>query len=203
VKKRKIACLLLCLLMLVMATGCASTKTTTSQPKDTSANTSQNSPGSNGSVAGNQSEKKSPDIFGKVKSINGNEVTISLAQMPQRNEPASGSGKSGTTPPDNTASGNTAPTAPSGTPPGNDTGKAPKQGGMPDLQLTGETKTITLPADIKIVAGGGGNAGQNDKEIKLTDVKVDDIMQIYYKAGETGEIRTVESIRVMQAATTK
>jgi hypothetical protein len=168
-KKLSIICLLLCLTALVLVAGCSKKNDAQNSPTTGTSNQANSSTGSG--------QAASPDIFGQVKGVSGNDITIALAQKPQRNQNQSGQNS------ENRSQN-----------PSNGTGKGQGQRGNLTLQLTGESKTVTIPVGVKIYGGGGQTQGQSQgpKEITINDIKAGDTISAYYKAGTT----TVDHVSV-------
>jgi hypothetical protein len=174
-KKRLIICLLLCLAGLILVAGCS--------PKNNAQSSSATSTGNQVKSSTSSHQAATPDIFGQVKGVDGNDITIALAQLPQWNQNHSGKNSQN-------ASQN----------PPSSTGKGQGQRGQWTLKLTGESKTITIPSGAKIYGGRGGyggqqqgqSQGQGPKVITLNDIKAGDTISVYYKAGTT----TVDHVSV-------
>ncbi len=207
-KKRSFISLILCLLLLLSLAGCNSSNTETASNKDdvqTSQNKDDGKNNGNGNAqdtakaetpdgtqaksdasdkSGNQI--KSSNLFGQVQNINENKITLAVAQKPQRKvgdpqgenpqpqPPAQGQQDSQTQPP---AQGEKPAGPPSGT--------------SASPELTGETKTITVPDSAKIVTGGRGES----QEITIDKIKTGDMIEVFFK-DKSDEI---ELVRVMQA----
>lgn len=194
--KRILSSLLMCLILSLALAGCSSSSSNTATEKaniqtadkqNTPVATGENSPEQNKQNSNPQNigdpkqntgsnnpanpaeGRKSPDLFGQVKSVKGNDVTVAVAQMPQREKSA---------PPQEPPAGQA-----------DNVKQGPPEMSAPSL--TGENKTITIPADIKIISG----RRDDTKEISVGDLKEGDMIEVYYKDGED----TVESVRVMQS----
>lgn len=177
-KRRLIICFLLCLTGLLVVAGCS---------KKSDATTGTNNPVNSSTGSDQNSQRQRPDVFGQVKGVSGSDISIALAQMPQRNQTQNQSGQN---------QQNQSPNPPAGTSNGQG------QRGNWTLQLTGESKTITIPEGTKIYGGGPGvqnqgqsqgqGQGQGPKEITLNEIKAGDIISVYYKAGTT----TVDHVSV-------
>lgn len=195
-KKQTIKGLILCLFLVFALAGCSNTSSTTAGKtsdqskekqniKTTTAQKTQNTPEQSGSKqnigdnkqnpVGNESEnagqqRSKAGLLGQVKSVKGNDVTIAVAEMPSRE---------GGAPPQN--------------PPADQSNKNEQgQREMPSPSLTGENKTITIPAGVKILSGGR----ENNKEITISDLKEGDMIEVYYQDNDK---TVVESVRVMQS----
>lgn len=179
-KKKLIVCLLLCLAGIILVTGC-SQKSTAQKPSDAAGQVNANNGG--GQNGNNGQARQKPDIFGQVKEISGNNITIALAQMPQRVQNQTGQ--------QSQTNSSRKPSA------GNNGTNGQKGNWTPEL--TGETKTLAIPDGAKIYSGGGSRSmqqgqsqGRGPQEITLKDVKTGDFISIYYKAGTT----TVDRVMV-------
>lgn len=184
-KKKLIICLLLCLTGIIAVAGCSKTNNAqNTQPAGSQVN-------ANAGSGINQAMRQKPDLFGQVKTINGNDVTIAAAQVPQRDQNQSGQQNQQT----------------QSQKPSDSTKGVNGQRGNWSLQLTGETKTITIPEGVKITSGGGPRGSgqgqqsqgqsqaQAPKEITVKDIKTGDIISVYYQAGTT----TIDHITVRTA----
>jgi hypothetical protein len=157
-KKGLVICLLLCLGGLIVVGAWFYQKNTAHNSQTASAH---------------QTASSNQDVFGQVMGVSGNDITIALAQMPQRNQNQGGQRQQNQTakPPSSTSQGQV-------------------QRGQLTLKLTGENKTVTIPDGAKIYSGGspGGQnqgQGQGSKEITLNDIKNGDTISVYYTAGTT------------------
>lgn len=182
-KRRLIICLLLCLTGLLVVAGCSKKNDAQSSPATGTSNQANSSTSSGQNAnSGQSNQRQKPDIFGQVKSVSGSDITIALAQMPQRNQNQSGQNQQNQS---------------SNQPSGNNKGQGQK--GNWTLQLTGESKTVTIPEGTKIYGGGGPGPGaqnqgqsQGPKEITLNDIKAGDTISVYYTTGTT----TVDHVSV-------
>lgn len=175
--KKSVIGLILCLLLLLAAAGCSKTNTSTTAGNSTTQTADQQNTASQATGNANQSSSNTnagnpgngqttPDLFGQVKSVSGSTITLALAKTPQQ----------GNTPPQNppVAQGQTA-------------SQAPKNMGSPEL--TGETKTITIPDGVKITTGNKDSS----KEVSISSIKAGDMLEVTLKDG------VVSQVRVMQA----
>ncbi|MEN6326049.1 MAG: hypothetical protein ABFD18_07585 [Syntrophomonas sp.] len=211
-KKRNLISLILCLLLLLSLAGCNSSNTETAANKN-DVQTSQNkandknngdennqdtakakTPGGTQAKSGASDKKnvneagnqmKSSNLFGQVQNIDDNKITLAVAQKQQRKADApQGENPQAQPPVQDQQDSKTQPPAqgekPAGPPPG--TGASP--------ELTGETKTITVPDSAKIVTGGRGES----QEITIDKIKTGDMLEVFFK-DKSSEI---EMVRVMQ-----
>lgn len=169
-----------------------------------------------------------PDLYGEVKSVSGNEISLALIEMPQQRfnrdqgqgQPSNGgenrnsgrpSGDNGQRPSDRPGTGNR-PDA-SGRPDagnGPNTGSRPGDGGSPrqgggfggfgnmPRNYTGENVTIVVTEDTPITAFERGNGGTEEKKLTLQDLKEGSLLQVWYKK-DSGDKKEVESIRLIPA----
>lgn len=128
----------------------------------------------------------SPDLVGRVQSIEGNELTLLIAEMPQRGEgPQLGEAPNG--PPDQKERED-------------DTRQtedpAPQERRQPmneDIKFTEETKKVLIPQETPISLG----AGEAATELKFSDIQVDMVLQIWFEAGDESGAQTVKNVRII------
>ncbi|WP_053372110.1 hypothetical protein [Paenibacillus sp. FJAT-27812] len=161
------------------------------QEEQTSAETKADSPGevqqngSNGSTqpkgsgAGMRQMGAQADLMGKVKSINGQTITLFKSAMGQGGPPqGDGAGGEGQQPPadgEQPASGER-PQAPAGD------GTAPEGGGRGmGAMFTDETVDVEVTDATKIVSVTFENEQMVEKDVALADLKADDILSIMLK----------------------
>jgi len=148
-----------------------------------SGNTQSNVSVENGSLS--QSVSQSPDrqaeIYGQVKEILGNEVTVSLAE-PQNNAELTDSEK--------------------------EKRKSEMQALTPEerqklrdgqVKFTGETVTVTIPVGTPITTGNNSSEQQDLKDLTLTDIHEGIFLRIWLEEGGDGESKTPEYVRVLQS----
>jgi len=132
-----------------------------------------------------QSIKEAPDrpseIYGKVNTIIGNEVTIALAEPPNTAEITDAE---------------------------KEKRKAEMQALSPEerqklrneqLKFTGETMSVIIPVGMPITAGSTVNEVVNLKEVALTDIYEGTFLRIWLEKGGSGEEKTAEYVRVLQS----
>ncbi|MDD3270293.1 MAG: hypothetical protein PHX14_13325 [Syntrophomonadaceae bacterium] len=204
-RKCNLLSLVLCLILLLSLAGCNSSSSETNATKNANPVTGQadnkNSENANdaakpntpdGSMvnsgdetpadkAGTNGQMKRADLFGQVQSISGSKITLALAQKQQRSEQASQS-----QPPAQGDASQTQPPAQGEKPAG------PHPGAAATPELTGETKTITVPDSAKIESGGRGSS----QEIAIDKIKAGDMIEVFFNDAKADEI---ERVRVMQA----
>lgn len=170
----------------LLLTACTSSTpaVSTNPPSQASSEIKQNTTENN--VRQNKEGRRvqnSPDLFGKVKSIIGNEIVLELAEIPQREEgqgrPAQGEGNSG------------------GETPANPGGQMGSQRGRPagnrQLKLTGETATVLIPVGIPVTTFSKGET----KEMDIADIYEGSILQIWFDENDK-ENQTITRVMVMQ-----
>jgi hypothetical protein len=113
---------------------------------------------------GQQGNFNRPDITGQVASISGSTLVINLMEQTQRNKDSGKRQQS-----------------PSGTP-------QPKRD---NPTFTGETKTVTIPAGMSITTVLRPEEAKESKNIELKDIKVGDMIQVWYSDKEKGTISRV------------
>ncbi len=149
-----------------------------------------------------QGQRQSPQgergIIAKVVALNGNQLTIILAEMPER---AGG----GNTPPDGAgpASGDVGRPAdgqpampangqPADGQPAMPADIQPGKGGR-EIEFTGEKTAFTLSGSVTIMKGMGENA----LEIDLSELKADDVIRFTTNTGEDGK-EIIDTIVIME-----
>lgn len=137
--------------------------------------TSDNNTGTASTSTGRRSQHAGANLMGEVTSVNGNQITFKVAEMPnftqgnRQQNGSQGNNTQGTTAQGNTAQGGNRT-------PGQNSSR-PQQGG---LKYTGESKTITVPDGVSITAAVRGNNGAERKTLETKDLKQGDILQIWY-----------------------
>jgi len=170
-----------------------------------------------------QSNQDQRGTMAKVVSMEGNTITVVLADKPERRSdggtPPTGGGittdsaaqTDGKTPPSPPTDGDKAGTPPDGqgTPPDGQDGKTPPtaasdgsiQQGQPgghgqgggQFQFTGEEVTYTLSADVKVTKG----TGDSTTDIDLSDLAADDVIRFATTADADGN-EVITSIQVIE-----
>ncbi|MCR4430446.1 MAG: hypothetical protein NUV45_05420 [Tepidanaerobacteraceae bacterium] len=155
-------------------------------------------------------------IAGEVSSISGSTVELKLIEMPQPGPRGKQNQQSNQQMQAQDA--NKGPDAGQGQKaPNNDSGQnpgaPPEAGGNPPeksensgsdrmqrqsgLKYTGETKTIDIPDGVEITAMQRGDKGMEQKTISIGDIKVGDILRIWYS---DESMTSISRISVMQKA---
>jgi len=185
VNKKGIVFFLILLSMMLLLGGCSGTK-------ESSRNVKQSATTGNLSNNNSNPEKRKADIYGKVQSILGNEVTLLVAEIPQREETSQGQRQSMSAEEREQRRAEFQNINP-------EERQQMRQKMMENIKFTGETEIFIIPVGTPIVSAGRGNARQDIKELNLADIHEGTILQIWFREGETGEDRTVEYVQVMQA----
>jgi hypothetical protein len=133
-----------------------------------------------------------PDVYGEVAKIDGNQVTLKLMEIPQRNGRNGNNrrnwqnGQNGQNWQNNGQNnGNVAAGGGNG---------AGGPGGMRARRYTGEEKTIVIPNGVSIVTMTRGTNGMTEDQMALKDITVGSILSVYYKT----DGKTIDKIRVMK-----
>jgi hypothetical protein len=188
--KKAISLIAISILTASLLFGC---KANTVDNQNNGAN--QNSTAQNGQNQGNfngRGQFQRADLSGQVVSIKGNAVTIKVIKQPQftpqngnnNNGSSNGNGNnsSGNNNNNNNSNNNN-----SNNGNGNNQGQRPRR----QLEFTGETKTITIPDGTSITTMVRGNQGRQTEQLKVTDLKANDILQIYYADKDKGTISKI------------
>ncbi|QZY54896.1 hypothetical protein [Crassaminicella profunda] len=128
----------------------------------------------------NKKEKirKGADVYGRVKSIIGNEVVLELAEMPQRKAGENGKKISGEKP-----------INPSG-----EEGNGQGGHGMgKKIKLIGETETLLIPVGIDLTTF----SRDGEKEIDIADIYEGAMMKIWYDENDQ-ESKTITKVMMIQ-----
>ncbi|GEM_PF-3254454 len=162
-----------------------------------------------------------PDIYGEVKAISGNKLTLALIEIPQRKQPseedmqkmkermqnfrngdnAQGRNKFDGPPLDMKGNGYGVNGSEGNDRNGNDrNGGRGNMMGMAKRKFTGENQEIEIPPSVSITTFERGNNEFSEKKIAIEDIKVGMTVQIWYKK-DNGDKKEIEQIRVMQTPT--
>lgn len=148
-----------------------------------SGNTQSNVPDANNvpSQTISQSPDRIAEIYGQVKTILGNEVTLSLAEA-QNNSELSEAEKENRKQEMQALS-------------------AEEKQKLRDEQVkfTGETVTVTIPVGSPITSGNNINEQQDLKELSLADIREGIFLRIWLEEGGDGEAKSAEYVRVLQS----
>ncbi|KNY28421.1 hypothetical protein [Pseudobacteroides cellulosolvens] len=167
----------------------------------------------------------SPDIYGEVKSITGNKLTLALIEIPQRKQlteeemqkmrerrqnadDGTGSGNR----PDGQGGNRGGVDGPPPDMPGNSNNMNGSEGGdgnrrgdmrgMTQKKFTGQNQDIEIPSSASITTFERGNNEINEKKLTVGDIKVGMTVQVWYKK-DNGDKKEIETVRVMQAPSSK
>lgn len=146
-------------------TGCVNTNEKADSSQET--NRSGNSVEKNSKAAKQKGQRAQnrPDMFGKVKSIIGNEVILELAEIPQRQKDE-GNGKGE----------DKSPIAVNNVGIDNRPDQRPQGGaGGRQLKFTGETATILIPVGVPITIRSSGEI----KNLEIADIYEGSMLQIW------------------------
>ncbi|MEL7564415.1 MAG: hypothetical protein AAGU27_05970 [Dehalobacterium sp.] len=124
------------------------------------------------------------DLFGQVKSIDGSEVTILVAEMPQLRE------KPGSPPDQNKESA------------GSQNTEDKREENLPEekrnpvndkITFTGEIQKVVIPEGTSIESG----MGEKSTELKLSDIQEGMLVQIWFEEEDDSESKTIKNVRVL------
>ena len=182
--KRLLPMLLVCLMLFVA--GCSSNTTSTvdnKQKAGTSIADSKNS--TEQSVLPNNA----PDMTGKVKTIEGNKLTVYKVNMNNENRPPER--QNNNMPPDE----NLKPQEQTG----NSSNEPPKP--REDMfQVTDETCDLVIAADVNIVKGFGRNKNIDETtQLNIEDIKTGDILGLWFGEKLSDGGQSVNYVQIMQA----
>lgn len=129
-----------------------------------------------------------PDLYGEVKSITGNSVTLALLDIPQGRQPNAVGGQ-------NRQRGSSN----SGNQGSSSNGSNAGQGRAFSItkKYTGKSETLTIPSGTSITSyQRNSNGSRSEKKLSVSDIKVGSLIQIWYKKN-TGSSKEIQSIRVI------
>lgn len=139
--------------------------------------------------------RNSPDLYGEIKAVSGNNLTIALLEIPQRRAPTDEEKQKMRESRKNNDQGQGENSQ--------NNRQRPGVAGSGEKKYTGKSETITIPADVPITAFDRGNrdgekSGKpEEKKLSLSDIKVGTMVQIWYKK-DSGDKKEIQSIRVVQ-----
>lgn len=128
------------------------------------------------STTKNKVKKARPDLYGKVKKIVGNEVTLELAELSERKEMSEEDRKKIKEQMQNSNPGE-----------GGFGGQGNKM--KREIKFTGETKNIIIPVGLPLVSSKRGE----ETQLELGDIIEGTLLQIWLNEDES-----VKAVRVMQ-----
>lgn len=166
-------------LMLTLVACSPESSASSGQKEESSVSSGQNDESSAESKTGADGDESSAEtqevVFGKVSAITGNEMDISLAKDPYADlnpegEAAGGAGMEAV---------EMVPAAEAGAV--TDEQEAPKM----QLEYTGDSKSFTIPAGVKITGSTGG-------EVQMDSIAKGSVLMIFTKGGSVSEIAILE-----------
>jgi hypothetical protein len=180
-------------ILMSVFTGCGNSNNTSSTQNSSTAKSTTASTQSSGTQANaNNQIKKMPDLAGEVSSVNGNQITLKLIELPTN----AGKGKNTTSP---SGQNSTQKTSQSNaqTPDSKSTNGHGSQRHKMQVKYTGETKTITISSGIPITTFSRNTNGGSQKTITVADIKTGDRLDIWYTDSTKS---TISNIRVLGSA---
>lgn len=197
--KYKLMAVVLSAALLLTACGSSQPQVAAGAPGEESQKSAQNTGNSSGENRNNtgqnqRREQAAADVYGRVKSIIGNEVVLEVAEMPQRREGQGGSGQgSAGENGGSTSSVNQAGQMPPGGGPPMGGGQGQRSGMQREIKLTGETLTLLIPVGVPINSFAQGGM----KELDIADIYEGMMMQIWYDKEDEAS-KTIIRVMVMQ-----
>ena len=158
------------------------------------------------SSAGGRMQVQAADLAGEVSSVSDNKITLKVIKMPALSRNGRASSDSSSFRPGRRSSENTAANSSVSKQQGNDKAnpsgdQSQERGQRPQrtVEFTGETKTVTLPGDVKITAAGrrqSDDSANGQSALSVSDIKQGDILQIWYSPNN-GEV--ISRVVLMQS----
>lgn len=193
--KKTISLIAISLLTATLFFGCKA-KTVDNQNTDSNQNsTAQNN--QNGGNSNSRGQFQRADLSGQVLSVKGTQVTIKIIKQPtfgqqSGNNNSNNGGNNSNSSNNNSNNNNSNSSGKTNNTNGNN-GNGGSQGTRQrrQLEFTGETKTLTIPDGTSITTMVRGNQGRETKQLKVTDIKADDILQIWYTDKVKGTISKI------------
>jgi hypothetical protein len=174
--------------MLLFAAGCGSKASLTEnnqQNADTAA------AGAIDSTKQPAAPENAPDMTGKVKTIEGNKLTVYKVNVANNRRPPENPPE-GTTPPDET-------TKPQQQRQNSDKGGTPAPNDEM-FEVTDETISLVISEDASIVKGFGRNTNNNETtQLSIEDIKTGDILGLRFGEKSSDGEQSVNSVRIMQS----
>lgn len=175
IRKSKIVFIFLSIVLIF--TACSKAEVQVDTDIETSGKAESSNPGNNTQRKMNSR----PDMFGKVKSIIGNEVILEMAEMPEmpdrQQQSKNGQNNSG-----QKSNGGNGGMRPEGMKPENR-----------QLKLTGETATLLIPVGIPITT----RSQVDTKEIDIADIYEGVMLQIWFDKSDK-ENKTITKVSMIQ-----
>lgn len=178
---------LIIVLLLLFSVGCGSKTASTGnvQQKD-----AKSSAGSIDNTKQQGPPNNAPDMVGKVKTIEGNKLTVYKVNMTNNNRP-----------PENVQNSNISPDERSKPPAqtGNSSQGEPPKPREEMFQVTDETYDLVISADAKIEKGFGRNLNDGKStQLNIGDIKTGDILGLWFGEKSSDGKQSVKSVQVMQ-----
>lgn len=182
-------------LLLFVITGCGSKTASTGN------NEQKDAESTIGSIDNTkqQTSPNTPDLVGKVKTIEGNKITVYKVNMtnnrPPENTPNSNN------PLENTPNGNKPPDESAGAPGpvDNSNQQGPPESREEMFQVTDETYNLVINADAQITRGPGRGTGKDDAtQLNLADIKTGNILGLSFGEKLSSGEQSVKSVQLMQ-----
>lgn len=131
-------------------------------------------------------EQEPPNLYGRVKSIIGNEVVLELVEMPTMEVNQQRNGEAGQRSINEVAMGGAMPAGPVQ---GGMGGQRP--GGNREINLTGETRTLLIPVGVPITTFGSDDS----KQLDIGDIYAGTFLQIWFDKNDEERIIQVRMIQ--------
>ncbi len=163
-------------MLLFVITGCGSKTASTGNNEQKDAKSATNSIDNNQK----QTPPNNPDLVGKVKTIEGNKITVYKVNMTNNNMPPDQSTKS---------PGQE----------GNQGQQTPPKSMEEMFQVTDETYNLVINADAQITRGFGRRTGNDaTTQLNLGDIKTGDILGLTFGEKLSSGEQSVKSVQLMQ-----
>ncbi len=142
----------------------------------------------------NKAPERKADVYGKVKTILGNEVTLEVAEMPERPEKVSKQKSE------------------KGSKEKPEIGEGVKTKSSEEIQqfkeqmkekmdksikLTGEVETFIIPVGLPIVSSGKGKSVDGTTTLELIDIYEGMFLQVWFEEGEAEADKLAQYVRAM------
>ncbi|MCX7920875.1 MAG: hypothetical protein N3B21_02445 [Clostridia bacterium] len=141
--------------------------------------------------------QNTPDLYGEVKTVSGDKITVALLEMPERRQMTEEERQQmRERMQDNTNGQGNAANSQGGTAPNDRPRAGAGRGFGGEKKYTGKSETLTVPSGTTISSFQRGNENFEEKKLSLSDIKQGTLIQVWYKK-DTGDKKEIESIRVM------
>lgn len=184
--RSKLLVLAIVSMLLFVITGCGSKTVSTGNNEQKDAKSATNSIDN----TQKQTPPNNPDLVGKVKTIEGNKITVYKVNMTNNNMP-----------PENTPNGNTPPDQSAKSPgqEGNQGQQTPPKSMEEMFQVTDETYNLVINEDAQITRGFGRGTGNDaTTQLNLGDIKTGDILGLTFGEKLSSGEQSVKSVQLMQ-----